>query len=157
VACVAPTSAAAANFAPGLKASRAEGRPPVEGASDTGTTSSSFRSGSRREVMAARPKPVIPASSALVRGRPSRRICKSSPGPPLSMSLRFVDSKGVNDETEVVTSGSQDPEGGLISPSVGCPLVSVHSSAPPASKSATLPRIPAPLASKGADFCCLSD
>jgi hypothetical protein len=124
VAWVAPTSVAAANPAPGLKASRAEGRPPVDGAPDTGATSPSLRRGSRRELMAARPRPVIPARSALVRGRPSRRSCKSSPGPPLSMSLQFGRSKEVNGESEVLTYQAHRTRGPSSSLSVEVPVPS---------------------------------
>ena len=81
VACDAPRSAASTTRADGLRAKRDGGRPPVERASPTGETRPSAMSESTRVAMVERASPVTVASSARVRGRPSRSSWNSSLAP----------------------------------------------------------------------------
>ena len=78
---VAPRSTARTTLLSGEKAKTAGGLPPVEWASPTVTMRPADMSMSMRVATVERAWPVTDASSARVRGAPSRSIWKSSPGP----------------------------------------------------------------------------
>ncbi len=80
-ACVAPRSTPSTTCEAGLKANVAGGRPPLEVASPAGAIRPVAMRASMRPVTVDRAWPVIVASSARVRGRPSRSSWNISPAP----------------------------------------------------------------------------
>lgn len=77
----APRSAASTERESGAKAKVEGGRPPEETAGPTAPMSPMSSSASTRAAIVERERPVRPASSERVRGRPSRRYWNSSPAP----------------------------------------------------------------------------